>query len=479
MRHPEGSLKKTPGFIRHTKRKGLSARYGENHQPAKPGRHLYCLVLLLVFSSGIVSAQTPGLDQLASSGRLQVKSWIEPDESIVVKQHVTLVIEVSTDTWFSGGTRIGRLEIDDAIILRREKFAVNSTRVEQGTTYTTQRWSISIYPQRAGRYEVPPLPLTLSIAGENGEAIEGEINTMASSFVVELPEALQTVDNWVSTTEFRVEESYNRDLADLKPGDALQRLVTFAGEDIASMMLPEIKATKQEGLGVYQKPPQLKDDNNRGIYRARRTEAITYVIERPGRYRIPEQVYYWWDLDSQSLQVVTLPEQILDATGGMEVEASDPAAGAEVEPEHRIGLAVAAALAGLLLAALIAYLWQRRKPVPVDAPEKRTPAVASEQHLQQQLQAALRRRDWPGVVQSLYAWLDHYGGSDYDGSIRPLLQRLQKPEAQQALDQLMQGAFYSGSCEEGDIEAFVRMLESELASHSSWWRPTPVELKLN
>ncbi len=445
----------------------------------RPGGQMHLLLFLLIFSSASAGAETPSLESLLANGRLQVTSALEPGESIVARQHVTLVIEVSTDTWFSGGTRIGRLELADAIILRREKFAVNSTRIEQGKTYTTQRWSISIYPQRAGRYQVPPLPLTLSIAGENGEVITGEVTTPALSFEVELPAGLRGIDNWISTTEFRVEESYNRDLADLEPGDAVQRQVTFLGEDIAAMMLPEITATKQDGLGVYQKPPQLKDDNNRGIYRARRTEAITYLIERPGSYRIPEQVYYWWDLHSQSLQTVTLPAQILDATGGVMVENNEVSAAADAQPEHRRWLALAAGLVGLLLAALAGYLWrrQRRKPVPADTPEKR--AAPSERHLQQQLKTALQQRDWPGVVQTLYAWLDHYGGPDYDGAIRPLLQSLQRPDAQQALDQLMKGAFYSGTCDPGDIEAFIGMLESELASHSSWWQPRPVELKLN
>ena len=43
----------------------------------------------------------------------------------------------------------------------------------------------------------------------------------------------------------------------------------------------------------------------------------------------------------------------------------------------------------------------------------------------------------------------------------------------------MLGAFYSADCDHSDIEAFIAMLESELTSQTSWWRPKPVELKLN
>ncbi len=433
------------------------------------------LLTLLIMASGYSFAtETPTLEQLQADGRLQIKSWVEPAESIVVRQQVTLLIEVSTDTWFGGGTRIGRLELDNAIVLRRESFAVNSTRLEHGQTYTVQRWSISLYPQRPGLYEVPPLPLGLAIASVGGDVIEGQVMAPGVSFEVELPDALEGINDWVSTSSLRVEESYNRDLTDLKPGDAVQRQVTFSAENVAAMMLPELTATEQEGLGVYQKPPQIKDENNRGVYRARRTEAITYIIERPGSYRLPEQTFYWWDLDSQSLQQVMLPEQILEATGGVApVTETVPARSTDTRQHWQ----PFAWLAALLLAAGLAWtLWRRRQALPSSPQLANQP---NENQLQQQLQTALKQQDWPRVVQTLYAWLDAYGSSQYDGSIRDLLQQLQQPEAQKTLDQLMLGAYYREHCDNRDVEALIAMLQSELDKHPSWWRPKPIELKLN
>jgi hypothetical protein len=249
--------------------------------------------------------------------------------------------------------------------------------------------------------------------------------------------------------------------------------VTISGENIAAMMLPELLAQAQPGLAVYQKPSTLSDDNNRGAFQARRTESITYLVEKPGSYRLPAQTFYWWDLDSDSLRKLTLPERVLNATGGAATVAADAIAA----PRNTWKPVV---MAGLLVAlvAVIWRVWRRRRQqrTPTAAPHKST-----EKQLQRQLHGALRERDWQRLVQLLYLWLDNYGGESYDGSIRETLRRLQQPQWQRSLDQLMLAAFYSRDCEQADIAALLQLLLVELQRHDErhWWRATPIELELN
>jgi hypothetical protein len=429
-----------------------------------------------LLATGAVGEQAnSSLAELQHSGRLQLKAWLEPQQAIVVKQQVILNIEVSSDTWFTAGTRIARLEVEDAVVLRRQSFAVNSTRRKGGKTFTVQLWSIALYPQRAGHFELPPLPLTLSVAGDAGRAIQGQLTTPALGFEVELPPGLQARQSWITGTDFRVEESYNRGLDALQPGDAVQRQITFVAENMAAMMLPELVAREQPGLAVYQKPSQLKDNNNRGAYQARRTESITYLIESPGRYRLPARTYYWWDLDTQTLQQATLAEQLLNASAGAATEEPLPTT---AMPDRNPWLLPALLAGGASFTLLIGILWYRRRRQRAPAQSR---SIASERQLQRQLQSALQQRDWQQLVQTLYLWLDSYGGDQFDGSIRDLLRQLQQPQWQHSLDQLMRAAYYSGNPAGNDIENFVRALSAELQQQqqSPWWRPAPVSLKLN
>jgi len=302
--------------------------------------------------------------------------------------------------------------------------------------------------------------------------------TPAIGFDVELPAGLQNQDSWITGRNFRVEESYNRDLAALKPGDAVQRQVTFSAQNMAAMMLPELIADEQPGLAVYQKPSKLTDDNNRGAFLARRTEAITYLIEKPGRYQLPARTYYWWDLDRGSLQQAILPAQILDASASTsDDQASIAAQTTQADSSNRAAWLASAVAAVLLLVA--GLVWRKRRQRPGVKPKARP--KASEQQLQQQMQSALQQRDWQQLVKTLYHWLDNYGGDQFDGSIRDLLEHLQQPSSQQSLDQLMLAAYYAGEANNSDIETFIGKLQQAVIQQqkSPWWQPPPISLKLN
>ena len=115
------------------------------------------LAVLMVFVCVSVSADT--IAMLQQENKLRIKAWLEPEDNIIARQQVNLQIEVATDKWFSGGTRIGRFEIKDAIVMQREKFAVNSTRIDGDRSWTVQQWTLVVYPQREGLFEIPVISL--------------------------------------------------------------------------------------------------------------------------------------------------------------------------------------------------------------------------------------------------------------------------------------------------------------------------------
>ncbi len=139
-------------------------------------------------------------------------------------------IEVATDRWFSGSTRIGRLEIADAIVLQHEKFAVNSTRNEDGKSWAVQLWTQAVYLLHAGMFDVPAIPLQLSVAGEGEEleAIVGEMSTPAFSFITTIPEQIAAEDNWIASSRFEINESFDKATNALAPGDALVRTIKMS-----------------------------------------------------------------------------------------------------------------------------------------------------------------------------------------------------------------------------------------------------------
>lgn len=450
--------------------------------PARlPFMRLLSLALLcltgVMLTANYAIAQT--IESLQQDEKLSITTKIVPQENIVAMQQLELQIEVATDKWFGGGTRIGRFEIKDAIVLQREKFAVNSTRVEAGITWTVQTWALTIYPQRAGLFDVPAIALTVSIAAEGQEKIEGELSTEPFSFSALVPDQLQDKGSWVASPEFSVKEHFNRPLELFRPGDALIRTVKFSAEDTPAMMLPTFKSVDIDGIGIYHKPPELSDKVNRGDYLAERTQSLTYVFEEPGEYVLPEEIFYWWNVSNQQLQEIVLPAHRVEVnmiatqtdTSGLVNEEGEQARGER--PDKRIIIALVLGLLVIILFLLRFMRKQRGDDQPKHA--------LSERGLQKAFKQACRRGQKEKAVALLYQYLDHFGGDQFSGEIRPLLANDSQTHGEKAFDEVMLAVFSENSLLEPDIRKFanqfVLQFKKSGASGTRW--PAPIELKLN
>lgn len=302
----------------------------------------------------------------SSNDDLQLKVWIDPDAGPVVSQQINLYIELATRHWFTGGTRIGAFEIDDAVVLRREKFAVNSTRIQDQQTWTVQLWTLTLYPQRAGDYVIPQIKLEISVADESGEPSQRWLSTEPIMFSAVTPALVQAELGpsseafWVASTRLEVKESYDKTSSELKVGDAIRRIIEIKSENIAAMMLPVLQFDSTPGLAIYQDPAKIEDNVNRGVYLASRTQVVTYVVEKAGYYTLPRLDVFWWDLTSQSLQRETLAERIISTKGAsasLAIEDSVPPAAIKLATKIAIGKIGLWLVAVLLV--FIAWRWLR------------------------------------------------------------------------------------------------------------------------
>ena len=305
---------------------------------------LLCLLVALPVTAGT-------LQSLMSEDRLRLKAWLTPETDIVVGQEVRLTLELATPRWFAGGTRITLPEIPNVTVLRRNQFATNFSRREGGATWVVQQWQLEFYPQTVGRFRVPPLTLELAVNDARAGIVRGQ------------------------------------NLSGLRPGDAFTRTVELQAIELAAMMLPEPPFPDVEGMSAYPDLPELAERSNRGEATAVRRQSVTYVVEREGRYRLPELAFYWWNTHDQRLETTRLP--------AVEIDAGAAAAGAS-QP-GRIPGVTAAVYASMLLALGVSgllgwWLIQRRRSRP--------------ESLLRQADRALRRGSRQQALSLAYAWLN-------------------------------------------------------------------------
>lgn len=454
---------------------------------------MFGILMAFVFTS----AAADTIAQLQQEDKLRIKAWLEPEENIIARQQIYLQIEVATDKWFSSGTRIGRFEIKDAIVMQREKFAVNSTRTDGDKSWTVQQWTLVVYPQRDGQFEIPAIPLQLSVAGDGIESIVGEANTQPMSFEAMIPQQVvseqvtsepvipgqvQKKKSWLASNRFDVEQSFDKTTEELAPGDALIRTITFSADNLAAMMLPEVEIESIEGIAVYRKPPQLTDKVNRGDYIAERTEVITYVFEKEGEYLLPKQIYHWWNLETQSLEAIELEEQPLTISGMGNAVTSVQQTSVLTERNRLAELVPLFKMAGVVLLVVIAAWFAVRKFA------KRSGTVSSakqeplsETVLRKQFEKACASNDFEKAIGIFYRWLDNFAGESFKGSVREQLKGFKQDDLLASFKDIMQAIYASEKNSSIDLKLFASQYIDALEKkgRQSGVSLLSVDLKLN
>ncbi|WKY60335.1 hypothetical protein Q5H80_15955 [Vibrio sp. SNU_ST1] len=281
---------------------------------------------LSAYSQTTVHSSDPVYNQQLASlydqGSVRLNVWLSHVSSdIAVHEQVVLNIEVMTDTWFTKGTKVHRVEVANAVVLPMSSFAVNSTERIEAKVFSKQLWEIVLYPLQSGEYQVPPVTLEIGVK-QGSNNVVGVVMTKALSFNAHKPSANMTSDQrWLTGTEANLKEkwmlvSQNRSSQgleeQLRVGDAITREITLSAHDTISALLPEITTlpeTLTSQFLVYPESTQYRDDEQRGVRQAQRLERVTYIVNKAGRVTLPAASVFWWDSESQQQSTLFLPER--------------------------------------------------------------------------------------------------------------------------------------------------------------------------
>lgn len=260
------------------------------------------LVILTMLFALPTTAATQELEQ---SPKVILRTSLEPDANPVVGQQVQFHVDLLVDTWFTQAPQVPEIKIPGAITLLPVGTSVNFSERIQGKSYSGQRRSYYIFPQNTGEYQIPPLEISLAPAQPGKLSAETiTLSTPAQKFTTQLPFELAKLqlDYALATPQLTVEDSFDRDLTGLTIGDTFKRTVTISGTDILGSVLPAFDPGNNDGLVAYPQSPKINNYFDRGRLTGKRSESVTYVVEQPGKYNLPEIRVVWWNTSSQSLQ---------------------------------------------------------------------------------------------------------------------------------------------------------------------------------
>lgn len=330
-----------------------------------------------------------------------LRTSTEPEEAWV-GQRVRLNIEVLGADGWAQIPDLPAVEIPGAYVMRTESQGVRLSENIARTTYTGQRYQLSVYCQRPGRLEVPPLPVTAVLRqwGVNAAETPYQLTTPAASLMCKVPAGAESIRGLISTTRLDAEQTWSSQPDTVAPGDAITRTITLSADDVSAMAFPPMQHFEIEGVACYPGQPSVNDETNRGALSGRREESVTYVFETPGEVALPEIVLSWWDIDDQRLRRIELPGLEVSVEGEL---APEPVVEAEAEvvetprdPLPLVASAAALAVLGLWLGLRLGSWYQTWRQARLE----------SEEFAFRRVNEALRSRDPQAITASIMRWLD-------------------------------------------------------------------------
>jgi len=284
---------------------------------------LFCFVVL---SPQAIAAQN--VNDLVDQGKLSISVNIVQGEQQIVGQALVISIEVATDRWFAKGSSVQGFSLKNVVMQGNNTITINGSKRIKGQTWASQIHEITLYPTRAGNYSLPALNVDVSVNTENDGIISGVLNTQEESFTIALPSELIGIERFIVSPKvtLTIDGQFDDD-KEYAVGEAITQTITITASDTPAMMIPEVnlinvsnKANLAEstldGISIYRKPAQVFDKSNRGSLTGSRIESFTYIFEKAGSYKLPEQIFYWWNSQTSTLEELIIPPSSWIVSGG-------------------------------------------------------------------------------------------------------------------------------------------------------------------
>jgi hypothetical protein len=385
----------------------------------------------------------------SAGGDIVLRAAVKPAEAWVGQRVVLQIDVLGADGWAQIG-RFGEMDLPGAYLIRTDSQGTRLQENIDGVSYTGQRYEVSVYPQKAGVIEVPPLPVDVAIKTWGADAAQAlrQERTPAVAITAKLPPGVKEIRGLISTTAFLAEQRWSADTAELKVGDALQRTITMQAEDVSGMAFAPLEFAELPGLGIYPAEPELADSADRGSLRGRRTEAVTYVFERAGVVQIPDIQLSWWNVSAQKLEAITLRGREFEIGPGPVGTAGTPAV-------QRFGVQDLW-LPGALVSVAIVFLLRFGRPLMRRWYSWRRRRRESEPRYFKRALQSVRSKNPRLALRDIMRWLDRIHEGQRPVQLEAFVRRHADADARVAVNRLLDAVATDGRL--ADPATLIRVL---------------------
>lgn len=349
---------------------------------------------------------------LADEPEVKVRTRLLPSDSVMVGGTLHLQVDLLVDTWFSQPPQLPPLKLPGALVSDPSSEATNLNEKIDGKAFFGLRFDYHITPRSAREFDIPVLDIQVQPGQASGPV---HVRSQALHFTASQPAGVAAdAAQRLVASRVSISQELTASHDPLRVGDSVTRKMHTRAEDAQAMLIPAPVFADVEGLRRYVQSPTVQplSDGRGGVLGGERTDAVTYVISRPGDFQLPTIEVHWWAADSGTQQTISIPSLTLSATEAAVYDApfsiSDDLRELGRKAQVRIASHWLALAAALVLLAAIAYAvrtWGGAlRAVVVDAARRHRQAWrASPAYAWRQVRGQLK--DGSPQLGALYLWL--------------------------------------------------------------------------
>jgi len=357
-----------------------------------------------------------------------VRVSVQAKQPVLVGQQVKISVTVLAPNYFTSAPPWPPLKVDGAIVTMPDESSQHAVEQIGGATYAGIQKTYVFSAQQEGEFHLPPVKIAFKYGGDDGKPRQGSVTLPPTKIVAKLPAGASAGGATTPVARVTITQRFDHVAKDgrieLNAGDALVRTVHAFAAQTQAMMIPPPTFEAPAGVRVFESDPQLEDETRQkvGFIGGHRTDRVSYVFEKPGRYTLPAVDIGWFDAKAGKPQTAEAP-----AVTVVVAEATAQRRGAAIAPEAASAASTAATgprwhvdvwrltrlVAGVLLPlVVIAWLARRYLPRWISAwGTRRAARATSDAVMFATVIAACRRNDAPSAQRRLLDWSRRHVGA--------------------------------------------------------------------
>lgn len=249
-----------------------------------------------------------------AADQAEVAAGLSRDTSPWTGEQVIIDLDLKTDALSFANIHFDLPEITGGFLMRPDTTTLKLTERRGDGTWQVLRYPLTLFPQVGGELTVPAIAVRFETnQGYGSEPESHALETAAFTVTVRRPPGVADGALVVTSDRLDIDPEWTTPQDPVQAGDAWTLTVRRSVDDVSAMLLPPLPVYESDGLRAYPAAPVVRDRSNRGQLVGERTDAITWMIEQPGSYRIPDIRFQWWNPGDERLQDLVVPGVSFDA----------------------------------------------------------------------------------------------------------------------------------------------------------------------